>query len=161
QRLRRRPARDSRATPRDGCALGAPPLRTRADRRPCRRPSRRDLGSASAAEGRRRVLDPRRPGREARPVRSEAGYPGDGEAGGPGARRCRDAEGVSVPGIVADVGERGDIALQEWAERLGDGPPERVTPKGEVDAKTVRALRALVAAVEAVHAVQRPADTTV
>jgi histidinol dehydrogenase len=66
-----------------------------------------------------------------------------------------------VAQIVADVRDRGDRALREWSERLGDGNPGRVEPRGELDEKTARAVRALVAAVEVVHAAQRPADTTV
>jgi histidinol dehydrogenase len=95
-------------------------------------------------------------------LKDEAEYEGDREAVGLGARRCRDAEGVSdVAKIVADVRDRGDAALRAWAERLSDGPPERVSPGGELDAETMRAVRALVAAVQAVHAAQRPSDTTV
>ena len=63
--------------------------------------------------------------------------------------------------IVADVRDRGDDALREWAERLGDGAPELATPRGELDADTMRAVRALIEAVEVVHAAQRPAETTV
>jgi histidinol dehydrogenase len=63
--------------------------------------------------------------------------------------------------IVADVRDRGDAALHAWAERLGDPTPERVTPRGELDAETLRAVRALAAAVEVVHSAQRPVDTTV
>jgi histidinol dehydrogenase len=68
---------------------------------------------------------------------------------------------TDVAEIVADVRARRDAALQEWSERLGDGTPVRVEPRGELDTEALRAVRALVAAVEAVHAVQRPADTTV
>ncbi len=63
--------------------------------------------------------------------------------------------------IVADVRDRGDAALRDWAERLGDPPTGRVTAGGELDERSGRAIRALAAAVEAVHAPQRPADTTV
>jgi histidinol dehydrogenase len=95
-------------------------------------------------------------------MRDEAEYKGDSEAVGLGARRCRDAEGVTdAATIVADVRDRGDAALREWAERLGDGTPELVTPGGELDADTLRAVRALIEAVEVVHAAQRPAETTV
>jgi histidinol dehydrogenase len=63
--------------------------------------------------------------------------------------------------IVADVRARGDEAVREWAERFGDGAPERVAPEGELDERSLRAIRALAAAVETVHTAQRPADTTV
>jgi histidinol dehydrogenase len=66
-----------------------------------------------------------------------------------------------VARIVADVRDRGDAALRDWSERLGDGPPARVEPRGELDAEALNAVRALTAAVETVHAAQRPADTTV
>jgi histidinol dehydrogenase len=68
---------------------------------------------------------------------------------------------TDVAEIVADVRDRGDAALRDWSERLGDGAPERVEPRGELDAETLRAVRALLAAVEAVHSAQRPLDTTV
>ncbi len=73
----------------------------------------------------------------------------------------RDAAGATVADVVADVRERGDAAVREWAERFGDGPPRRVEPRGELDERSRRAVRALAAAVEAVHAAQRPVDTTV
>jgi len=63
--------------------------------------------------------------------------------------------------IVADVRDRGDAALREHAERLGDGRPGRVKPRGELEPDALRAVRALVAAVEAVHSAQLPVDTTV
>jgi histidinol dehydrogenase len=66
-----------------------------------------------------------------------------------------------VATIVGEVRDRGDEALRDWAERLGDDPPERVVVQGEVDADTLRAVRALIAAVEVVHAAQRPSETTV
>jgi histidinol dehydrogenase len=66
-----------------------------------------------------------------------------------------------VAEIVADVRDRRDAALRDWAERLGDGPPERVPAGGSLDERTLRAVRALAVAVEAVHAAQRPADTLV
>jgi histidinol dehydrogenase len=68
---------------------------------------------------------------------------------------------TAVAEIVADVRARGDAALRDWAERLGDAPPDRVAVEGELDGRSLRAVRALAAAVEAVHAAQRPADTTV
>jgi histidinol dehydrogenase len=67
----------------------------------------------------------------------------------------------AVARIVADVRDRGDAGLGEWSERLGDGTPGRVEPRGDLDADTLRAVRALAAAVEIVHAAQRPVDTTV
>ncbi len=63
--------------------------------------------------------------------------------------------------IVADVRDRGDAAVREWAERLGDGTPELAKSRGELDVDTMRAVRALIEAVEVVHAAQRPSDTTV
>jgi histidinol dehydrogenase len=66
-----------------------------------------------------------------------------------------------VAEIVADVRARGDAALRDWAERLGDGPPERVVVEGTLDERAGRAVRALAAAVETVHAAQRPVDTVV
>jgi histidinol dehydrogenase len=68
---------------------------------------------------------------------------------------------VSAAEIVADVRARGDAALAEWGERLGDGKPERVAAEGALDDRSLRAVRALASAVESVHAAQRPADTTV
>ncbi len=68
---------------------------------------------------------------------------------------------TDVAAIVADVRTRGDEALGEWAERFGDGRPERVELRGELDERSLRAIRALATAVEAVHAAQRPADTIV
>jgi histidinol dehydrogenase len=65
----------------------------------------------------------------------------------------------SAAEIVADVRARGDEAVLDWSERLGDGRPAlRVAPTDEpMDA----ALRDLAAAVGQVHAVQRPPATTV
>jgi histidinol dehydrogenase len=95
-------------------------------------------------------------------VRDEAGHKGDGEAVDLGSRRCRDASGVTeVAEIVADVRERGDAAVREWSERLGDGTPGRVESGGELETELLQAVRALVDAVEVVHAAQRPWDTTV
>ncbi len=68
---------------------------------------------------------------------------------------------TAVAEIVADVRDRGDVALREWSERLGDGAPGRVEAGGEFDADTLGAVRALIDAVEAVHSAQRPADTSV
>ena len=93
-------------------------------------------------------------------MRDEAEYKGDGEVVGLGARGCRDAEGV-IAEIVQDVRARGDGALCEWAERFGDGPPERVAVEGELDGRSLRAVRALAPAVEADQAAQRPVDPVV
>jgi histidinol dehydrogenase len=68
---------------------------------------------------------------------------------------------TEVAAIVADVRARGDDAVREWAERLGDDPPQPVAPRGGLDADVLAAVRALIEAVEVVHAAQRPADTTV
>ena len=68
---------------------------------------------------------------------------------------------MSVAEIVEDVRARGDAALRDWAERFGDGPPERVAVDGELGERELRAVRALAAAVEAVHAAQRPDDSVV
>jgi histidinol dehydrogenase len=64
--------------------------------------------------------------------------------------------------IVADVRERGDAALDEWAGRLGDPPPARV-PVGpqQLDADVKRALRPRVETVTAVHSAEGPEDVTV
>ena len=94
-------------------------------------------------------------------MRDEAEHKGDSEAVDLGARRCRDAEGVTVAEIVDDVRSRGDAALADWAERLGDAPPGRVALDGELDERSLRAVHALAAAVETVHSAQRPADSTV
>jgi histidinol dehydrogenase len=67
----------------------------------------------------------------------------------------------TVATIVADVRERGDSALREWAERLGDDAPRRVDVRGTLDERPLRAIRSLAAAVESVHAAQRPADIVV
>jgi hypothetical protein len=69
---------------------------------------RRHLGAAAAAEERRRLVDPRRPGREALSL----------ECGGDRRRRC--ATG-------------GTLALADGAERLGDGKPERVEAEGALE----------------------------
>ncbi|MGE5275332.1 MAG: histidinol dehydrogenase [Verrucomicrobiota bacterium] len=73
----------------------------------------------------------------------------------------QDVRAAGVAEIVADVRERGDVALREWSERLGDGVPGRVDPRGDLDPEMLQALRSLVTAVEIVHAVQRPTDTAV
>jgi histidinol dehydrogenase len=68
---------------------------------------------------------------------------------------------TSVAEIVADVRRGGDAALRHWADRFGDGPPERVEVRSTLDERSLRAVRALAAAVEAVHVAQRPAGVTV
>jgi histidinol dehydrogenase len=68
---------------------------------------------------------------------------------------------TDVAEIVADIRARGDSALREWAERFGDGAPERVAVDGELDERSLRAVRGLAGAVEAVHSAQRPVDTAV
>ena len=73
----------------------------------------------------------------------------------------RDEAVTEVADIVADIRDRGDAALHDWSERLGDGTPGRVACGGRLDAGALRAVRALATAVEAVHATQRPADTVV
>ncbi|MFO7572405.1 MAG: histidinol dehydrogenase [Gaiellaceae bacterium] len=60
-----------------------------------------------------------------------------------------------VATIVADVRERGDAALREWALELDGVEPRRAAPEGEVP---VEAVLALAGAVERWHALQRPAD---
>jgi len=62
---------------------------------------------------------------------------------------------TDVPTIVADVRERGDAALADWAERLDGAPPARAEPAGEVP---VEAVLALADAVRRWHELQRPAD---
>jgi histidinol dehydrogenase len=72
-----------------------------------------------------------------------------------------DEAATDVAEVVADVRNRGNAALRDWSARFGDGPPERVVPRGELHPEALDAVRALAAAVEIVHAAQRPADTTV
>lgn len=60
-----------------------------------------------------------------------------------------------VARIVADVRERGDAALREWALKLDGVAPAHAVPDGEVPRA---ALKALAAAVHRWHALQRPAD---
>jgi histidinol dehydrogenase len=67
-----------------------------------------------------------------------------------------------VTEIVADVRERGDAAVAEWANRLGDAPPERVPVEPQqLEADVERALRSLIDAVTAVHSAERPDDVWV
>ena len=58
--------------------------------------------------------------------------------------------------IVADIRERGDEALTEWAVHLDGVPPAPARP--EPEALPVEALLDLVGRVRAWHAAQRPAD---
>jgi histidinol dehydrogenase len=59
-------------------------------------------------------------------------------------------------GIVADIRERGNEALTEWAMRLDGVPPAPARPQPET--LPVGALLDLAERVRAWHAVQRPAD---
>jgi histidinol dehydrogenase len=61
--------------------------------------------------------------------------------------------------IVEDVRVRGDAAVLDWSERLGDGRTELRAAFG--DAPVDPAVLRLAEAVERVHAAQRPPDTTV
>ncbi len=78
-------------------------------------------------------------------------------------------EGVlpRVAEIVADVRDRGDDAVLDWAERLDGGRPaalrvpEEAIEASRLDGEALRAIRTLAAAVEAVHSAQRPGDTIV
>ena len=63
----------------------------------------------------------------------------------------------SVETIVADVRERGDAALADWAERFDGVEPARAEPAGELPEEAVLAL---VDAVRRWHELQRPADLT-
>lgn len=58
--------------------------------------------------------------------------------------------------IVADIRERGDEALTEWAVRLDGVPPARARPRSE--GLPVEALLDLAGRVRAWHEAQRPAD---
>jgi histidinol dehydrogenase len=60
----------------------------------------------------------------------------------------------TVAEIVADVRERGDAALNEWAERLDGVAPARAEP-GELPEE---AILALADRVRRWHEAQRPAD---
>ena len=61
----------------------------------------------------------------------------------------------SVAEIVADVRERGDEALSEWALRLDGVEPARAEPAGELPEE---AMLALADRVRRWHEAQRPAD---
>jgi histidinol dehydrogenase len=60
-----------------------------------------------------------------------------------------------VARMVADVRERGDAALQEWAVRLDGAEPARAQPAGELP---VAELLELAERVRTWHAAQRPRD---
>jgi histidinol dehydrogenase len=60
-----------------------------------------------------------------------------------------------VERILADVRERGDAALRDWALRLDGAEPARAVAEGDVP---VEALLALADRVRRWHAAQRPAD---
>lgn len=60
-----------------------------------------------------------------------------------------------VERIVADVRERGDAALREWALRLDGAEPARARPEGEIPEAEVLAL---ADEVRRWHALQRPPD---
>jgi histidinol dehydrogenase len=59
--------------------------------------------------------------------------------------------------IVADVRERGDAALHEWALKLDGVEPARAVPDGTLP---TAAVQALAAAVRRWHALQRPVDVS-
>jgi histidinol dehydrogenase len=72
-----------------------------------------------------------------------------------------------VAPIVADVRERGDAALLEWAERL-DGPrgsgvrvPADAIEAASVEADVLEAFRRMIDAVRTFSEAQRPRDTVV
>lgn len=62
-----------------------------------------------------------------------------------------------VATILADVRERGDAALREWALRLDGAEPARAEPDGDLPEE---ALLALADAVRRWHRLQRPADVS-
>ena len=66
---------------------------------------------------------------------------------------------ADVAEIVADVRERGDAAVRDWARRFADVPPALIADLGA--AAVEPAVLRLADAVERVHAAQRPADTVV
>lgn len=61
----------------------------------------------------------------------------------------------SVETVVADVRERGDAAVADWAERFDGVEPAKAEPAGEIPED---ALLALADAVRRWHELQRPAD---
>ena len=74
---------------------------------------------------------------------------------------------AAVAPIVADVRERGDVALLEWTERFDGAPPigfrvpAAQIEKASVDHEVLGALRTMIDAVRTFSAAQRPADTSV
>src|SRR5262249_56996818 len=62
-----------------------------------------------------------------------------------------------VEAILADVRTRGDVAVREWALRLGDAEPTRAEPE-DAGAVPKEALLALADAVRRWHVLQRPPD---
>ena len=77
-----------------------------------------------------------------------------------------DALAVAAP-IVADVRDRGDVALLEWTERF-DGPrpdgfrvAESRIGAASVEADVLEALRSMIGAVHTFNEAQRPVDTAV
>ena len=147
-------AGDSRRAAEHGCADGAAPRRRGADRGSRCGRRRRHLVGAPGAEGGGRVLDPRHPGREARPVRAVRPRRGDRRSAAP---------------IVADVRERGDDALLSGRSgSTGRGPEGfRVpAPSGSrcgFGRRRVLEARcaAMIAAVRTFSEAQRPRDTIV
>ena len=78
-----------------------------------------------------------------------------------------DAALATVAPIIADVRDRGDVALREWTERF-DGPrpagfrvPAEEIAAAEVDPQEHEALRRMIAAVRTFSEAQRPSDTAV
>ncbi len=74
---------------------------------------------------------------------------------------------AAVAPIVADVRDRGDVALLEWTERF-DGPrpdgfrvPATRIAAASVEPDVLLALREMIRAVRAFSEAQRPADTSV
>jgi histidinol dehydrogenase len=71
-----------------------------------------------------------------------------------------------VAPIVADVRERGDDAVRDWAERLGGGRPESLRVSSQrlasaaVEDDVLAAIRKMIAAVRSFSEAQRPADTS-
>jgi histidinol dehydrogenase len=77
-----------------------------------------------------------------------------------------DAIAVAAP-IIADVRDRGDVALLEWTERFdgprpdGFGVPAARIAGASVDDGVLEALRAMIRAVRTFSEAQRPSDTSV
>ena len=109
-----------------GRAVRARPRRAGGDRDPRRGRRRRGLGPAAAAEGRRRLLDPRPAGRAARPVR------------GASSTRCCRAWPRSSP-TCATAATRRSL---DWTERLDGERPELRVPAERLEAAQLAAGRA-------------------